>query len=248
MLIGRAVSIEFRSKFEGKTWRSTWDTVFNMSSYLIGLLLGVSLGNIVSGVPVAADKEFAGTFFGLLHPYAVFLGITAVLALRMHGRFYAASKVDGDLHERLAANISKPVILFIVFYAGLTVWTIAAYPHMINGFIEHPVWFISPLLVVVSFVYIFISIGREQYFRAFLGSSAIIVFSIVNVGVGIFPNLVISAPNPEHSLTIFNASSSIQTLGNMMIIAAIGVPLVLIYTFVINKTFRGKVELDSNSY
>src|SRR3989339_849201 len=58
-LIGRAVSIEFRSKSESVTWRKAFDLIFHLSSYLITLLLGVSLGNILSGVPVGPDKEFA---------------------------------------------------------------------------------------------------------------------------------------------------------------------------------------------
>ncbi len=248
MLIGRAVSIEFRSKIESKTWRGIWDTVFNVSSYLIALLLGVSLGNIVSGVPVAADKEFAGSFFGLLHPYAIFLGLTAVAALRMHGRFYAAFKIGGDLYERIVSNIKLPVFLFLGFYVILTIWTHAAYPHMTQNFYEYPIWFIVPALVVAAFIYIFIAIKNEAWFKGFIASSAIIALSITNVAIGIFPALLISAPNPENSLTIFNASSSAMTLSNMLIIAAIGVPLVLVYTFVINKTFRGKVKLDSSSY
>jgi cytochrome d ubiquinol oxidase subunit II len=67
-------------------------------------------------------------------------------------------------------------------------------------------------------------------------------------GLGMYPNLVYSHPNPEHSLTIYNAASSNKTLGIMLIIAGIGVPIVLVYTTSIYWIFRGKVKLDRMSY
>jgi cytochrome d ubiquinol oxidase subunit II len=66
--------------------------------------------------------------------------------------------------------------------------------------------------------------------------------------VNIFPNLVYSLPHPENSLTIYNASSSSKTLGIMLIIAGIGVPVVIAYTVCIYWVFRGKVKLDRMSY
>jgi cytochrome d ubiquinol oxidase subunit II len=67
-------------------------------------------------------------------------------------------------------------------------------------------------------------------------------------GVGLYPNLVSSLPQPEHSLTIYNAASSPKTLKIMLIIAGLGVPLVLAYTASIYWIFRGKVKLDASSY
>ena len=67
-------------------------------------------------------------------------------------------------------------------------------------------------------------------------------------GLEMFPNLVLSNPNPAHSLTIYNAASSPKTLSIMLTIAVIGVPLVVAYTASIYWVFRGKVKLDRMSY
>jgi cytochrome d ubiquinol oxidase subunit II len=67
-------------------------------------------------------------------------------------------------------------------------------------------------------------------------------------GLNLFPNMVYSLPNPENSLNIYNAASSPRTLGNMLIIAALGVPVVIAYTVCIYWIFRGKVKLDRMSY
>ena len=67
-------------------------------------------------------------------------------------------------------------------------------------------------------------------------------------GLEMFPNLVLSNPDQAHSLTIYNAASSSKTLGIMLTIAAIGVPVVVAYTVSIYWIFRGKVRLDQMSY
>ena len=43
-LMFRAVAIEFRSKRPSSTWRSIWDWVFSISSFLIAFGLGLSFG------------------------------------------------------------------------------------------------------------------------------------------------------------------------------------------------------------
>jgi cytochrome d ubiquinol oxidase subunit II len=67
-------------------------------------------------------------------------------------------------------------------------------------------------------------------------------------GLEMYPHLVLSRPNPEYSLTIYNSASSPKTLGIMLVIAGLGLPVVLAYTISIYWIFRGKVRLDRMSY
>ena len=60
--------------------------------------------------------------------------------------------------------------------------------------------------------------------------------------------MVKSSIDPRHSLDIYNGASTHLTLKIMFIIALIGMPLVLGYTVVIYRVFRGKVKLDAGSY
>ncbi|MDZ7767130.1 MAG: cytochrome d ubiquinol oxidase subunit II [Melioribacteraceae bacterium] len=88
--------------------------------------------------------------------------------------------------------------------------------------------------------------GRE--FMAFLSSAASIAALLALFAIGLFPNIVLSNPNPEFSLTIYNAASSQKTLNIMLIMAIIGIPFVLAYTISIYWIFRGKVKLNAMSY
>jgi len=251
VLIGRAVSIEFRSKVENPKWRITWDVVFHISSYLIAILLGVTLGNLIAGVPITTIdgvKEFDGSFLGLLNPYSIFLGCTAAIALRFHGSLYLLMKTSGELKERIEKRVKFLMILFIMFLALLTIWTWFANSHHTENFLYNPIWFIFPLLIIISFILIPKFLNKQKYFTGFVFSSLILVSCIVITEIGLYPNLLYSNTNPLNSLNIFEDASSQKTLMVMLIIALIGVPLMLIYKFFVYRIFKGKVQIDSNSY
>jgi cytochrome d ubiquinol oxidase subunit II len=67
-------------------------------------------------------------------------------------------------------------------------------------------------------------------------------------GMTVYPNMVLSMPHPEHSLTIYNAASTPKTHFIMLIMAIIGLPVVLAYTFSVYYIFRGKVKITPHSY
>jgi cytochrome d ubiquinol oxidase subunit II len=67
-------------------------------------------------------------------------------------------------------------------------------------------------------------------------------------GLTVYPHMVLSMPNPENSLTIYNAASTAKTHIIMLIVAIIGVPVVLAYTVSVYYIFRGKVRLTEHSY
>ena len=247
-LIFRAVAIEFRSKQPMHWWRQMWDVSFSVSSIVSSLLIGVALGNIALGIPLAGDHEFAGSFFGLLNPYALIVGITTVALFMMHGAIYLVMKTEGDLHNNLRRWVNNAIIFFIICYAATTAATLLYVPHMVETIKQAPWLFVLPLLNALAIANIPREIHRGHDLRAFLSSCAAIVALLTLFGIGMYPDLIFSSPNPANSLTIYNAASSAKTLEIMLIIAAMGVPLVLAYTTSIYWIFRGKVKLDSSSY
>ena len=56
-LIVRAVSLEFGA--HDPKWGRAWDACFTIGSFLPALLLGVALGNVIAGVPLAANGDYA---------------------------------------------------------------------------------------------------------------------------------------------------------------------------------------------
>lgn len=247
-LIFRAVAIEFRSKQPMRWWRQMWDIGFAAGSILSALLIGVAMGNIAQGIPIDAQGEFAGTFFGLLTPYPLLIGVTTVALFMMHGAIYGAMKTEGELHDKLRRWAMNSIIFFVICAATTTMATLLYIPHMAEQVRAHP-WLFS--IAIVNMLCI-ANIPREFFhgrdFQAFLSSCLAMFTLMVLFGINQYPNLVFSQPNPENSLTIYNAASSPKTLGIMLTIACIGIPVVLAYTVCIYWIFRGKVKMDRMSY
>jgi cytochrome d ubiquinol oxidase subunit II len=247
-LIFRAVAIEFRSKQPMRWWRQMWDIGFSAGSVVSSLLIGVVMGNIAWGIPIDERGEFAGTFWSLLHPYALLLGVTTVALFMMHGAIYALMKTEGPLHDKLRGWITQCIIFFIICYAGTTMATLLYVQHMAARMRANPWLFSIAVANMLAIANIPREIHRGKDWLAFLSSCAAMITLMGLFGLEMFPNLVFSNPEPTHSLTIYNAASSPKTLGIMLTIAAIGVPVVVAYTVSIYWIFRGKVKLDRMSY
>lgn len=247
-LIFRAVAIEFRSKQPMRWWRQLWDISFSIGSLLSGLLVGVALGNIALGVPINQQFDYTGTFWGLLNPYAVLVGVTTVALFMMHGSIYLTMKTEGDMHNRARGWVNNTIIFFIVCYIITTLATILYVPHMTANLVEYPILFVIPILNALAIANIPREIRRKRDFRAFLSSCLSMIALMALFGIGMYPDMIYSQPLAENSLTIYNAASSPRTLQIMLIIALIGMPLVLSYTTVVYRIFRGKVKLEPTSY
>jgi cytochrome bd ubiquinol oxidase subunit II len=247
-LIFRAVAIEFRSKQPMRWWRQFWDVGFSVGSVCSSLLIGVAMGNIAWGIPLDEHGEFAGSFWSLLGPYPLLLGITTVALFMMHGAIYALLKTDGPLHERLREWISHCIIFFIICYAITTMATLLYVPHMAARVRGNPWLFSIALLNMLAIANIPREIHHRKDWRAFMSSCVAMLCLMGLFGLEMYPNLVLSNPVAGNSLTIHNAASSRKTLGIMLVIAMIGLPIVLSYTVSIYWIFRGKVRLDKTSY
>jgi cytochrome d ubiquinol oxidase subunit II len=247
-LIFRAVAIEFRSKQPMRGWRRAWDFSFCAASYLASFLIGVALGNVVIGIPLDAEHEYAGGFLNLLRPYALWTGVTTVALFMMHGSIYLAMKTDGELQERVRSWVNPSIIFFIICHSILSLATLLYVPHMTATIRQQPAFFPLVVLTILAIANIPRAIHLGRDFQAFLSSGATMGLLMLLFGIGMFPHLVYAQPQPEHSLTIRNAASSPATLGIMLTFAAIGVPIVLAYTASIYWIFRGKVRLNKSSY
>ena len=225
-----------------------WDRAFCIASIAIALIMGIALGNMITGIPLDANKEFAGQFWDLFNPYTLIVGIMTVSLFMMHGSIYVAMKTEGRLQEILKSRINNTIIFFVITYVVVTNATLIYYPTMSKHFVDHPVLFTVALLNMLAIANIPREIHHGREIRAFMSSSASIALLMLLFAIGIFPNMVLSSPNPELSLTIYNAASSQKTLGIMLIFAIIGIPFVLAYTISIYWIFRGKVRLETSSY
>jgi len=237
-LIFRAVSLEVRLKEEGQKWRSFWDGAFSIGSILPSLLFGVALGNVLRGIPLDLQGNYTGSFFDLLNPYSLVMGVAGLMVFATHGALYLAARAPDELATKARNWAAKSWILAVVFYVATVGWTLIAqylYSSLILPLSFSFLTFVSYLLVRAY------SIKKEDV-KAFLASCFAILFAMCSYAAALFPNMVPNTADMTRSLTVYNASSSETTLTVMLVLALIGMPIVIGYTTYIYRTFMGKMN------
>lgn len=248
-LMGRAVSIEFRSKRESKLWRQSWDVLFALGSFAIAFGVGVALGNIIQGLPFNENHLFIGNFRDFVSPFAMLIGSVTVALFTMHGAIYLVMKTEGELHDKIRRWVPLTILIFIYMYAVTTYTTLYDKPYMIAQMKNYPILFLVPVLGFLAIISVPYLMKKKRDGWAFISSCFSIACLLSLAAIGTFPYMVRSTIDPENnSLIIYNAASSQLTLKVLMIIVAIGIPLVLGYGFYIYRTFRGKVKIEPHSY
>jgi cytochrome d ubiquinol oxidase subunit II len=247
-LIFRAVSIEFRSKEQMAWWRKMWDISYCLSSALLAFLLGLILGNVALGINLDSDHIYRGLTTQFINPYAIMVGITTLSLFMMHGAIYLVMKTEDRLYAKLTIIVRRTTIFFVISFVLTSFYTLLYIPHLVDNIHNNPGMFVLPVIMVLAIANITRTVAKRRYFRAFLSSAVVISVALIIVSIELYPTILFSPAAPANSLTVYNAASSQKTLGIMLLVAAIGVPLVAAYTTFVFWTFKGKVTLDETSY
>ncbi len=241
MLILRGVGFEFRSKQDDPQWRKNWDRAIFWGSLIPALLWGVTVGNLMRGIAVDANMNYFGGLLPLLNPYAIFAGLVFVTLFLMHGASFLALKTTGDLMERAKAAAKKWWLINLILTVLFVIWTFFATDILtkpgVNGLIP-------AILAAISLILVGVFINKGDDKNAFIFGGLAIAFETIMVFMGLFPRLIISTISPDFSLTIYNAAASPYTLKIMTIVAAIFVPIVLIYVAWSYWVFRQRISAN----
>ncbi|TNC84655.1 MAG: cytochrome d ubiquinol oxidase subunit II [Thalassolituus sp.] len=255
----RPVGFEYRSKIQDTRWRSAWDWCLTIGGAVPALVFGVAFGNLLLGVPFGLDEfmrsTYTGSFWALLNPFGLLCGLVSLLMLAMHGGTYLQMRTAGDLHER-ARRISLLLALVVaVLFAAGGVWV-----SMMDGYViqtsadlagvvtpldktvvlkeagwldnygKYPWMLIAPMLGFAGLILTILTSMANKGSLAFISSSLAVTGIILTAGFSLFPFLMPSSSTPDHSLTMWDVTSSQTTLNIMFWVAMVFVPIVLSYT------------------
>ena len=248
VLILRTVAIEFRSKRENQRWRSFWDWVFAVSSFGITILLGVALGNVIRGVALDQNGVMNVSLAGLLNPFSLAVAVTGATMFAVHGGIFLSQKVEGALLDRITSLVPRLMITFFILMTGLIGWTLLRTEDFAQNYRDRPWIAVFPVLAFLAASIAWRQIRKAKYFKAFLASATMILALLSAVAAGLYPVMIPSSTDVAYNLTVQNASAADETLMIMLIFAIIGMPFVLLYTGGVYYFFRGRVQLDDESY
>jgi cytochrome d ubiquinol oxidase subunit II len=271
-LFFRPVGFDYRSKIVDPKWRNSWDWALFLGGTLPPILLGALAGNLVLGLPFHLDQDlrpfYTGSFWALLHPFALLCGVVTLLGTTFHGALFLKWRTTGVIQERATAAITSLGRLFLTGLMVTVLWVflalnrpevshfppdnsasnplhktvLAVGPGWLAHFTSNPWLLIAP---VVGFLGIFIAwrLGKgTSRAGGFWFSSLGISGLLLSLGFALFPFLLISSTHPESSLTLWDATSSQTSLTLSFWITVIFLPIVLLYTRWVYKIIWGDVN------
>jgi cytochrome d ubiquinol oxidase subunit II len=238
-LIIRVVSFEWRSKSESPRWRNVWTWANAIGSFGASLVWGVGLSALLYGVPINSSGDFTGDLADLFNGYTVLGGVAVVAIFAFHGATYLTIKTSGDLCER-AARAARPLSLAAALAgAGFLAWTVAVAVDRNDRGTFPPI--LPALLGIGALVAAAMLVRRGRSGRAFAATGLGAILVVATLFTSLYPRVMVSSTGFANSLTIDNASSAHYTLVVMSVVAAIFVPVVLLYQAWTYHVFRARV-------
>ena len=192
----------------------------------------------MQGVPIGASHNYTGTLLDLLNPYAMLGGLTTVGLFLLHGASYLGLKLTGAPAERVQRiAVRLPWVVTALLLAFLA-WTFANAVRADNtGVVPGPI----PILAIVCVAVTAPLLRNRNHGWAFTFSGVAIALTVATLFLNLYPRVLVSSTSAHYSLTITNASSTAYTLTVMTIVAAVFVPLVLLYQTWTYWVFRQRV-------
>ncbi len=210
---------------------------------------------------------FYAKFLGLLNPFALLAGVVSLTMLLLHGAGWLTLKTEGAVQRRAIAIGSVAGIVAIAAYALAGVWlaygipgyaltsevaangpsnpllsTVAHQGSWLAAYALRPWIAIAPVLGIAGMALAIVAM-RKASGAALIFSGLAILGVIASVGLTMFPFILPSSIQPDASLTVWDASSSHQTLFVMLVVSVIFVPIILAYTAWVYKVLWGKVTV-----
>jgi cytochrome d ubiquinol oxidase subunit II len=238
-LIIRVVSFEWRDKNKSPRWRTAWMWANAVGSFGASLIWGVGLSNLLYGVPINSSGDYSGTFWDLFSGYTVLGGVTIVTLFAFHGSTFLTLRTTGDLCERAAATARRLSVVAALIVAAFLSWTVAVAVDRNDKDVFPPILPAALGIAAVALAVLFV-LGRRSGW-AFVMTALAAVLWVATIFTSLYPRVMVSSTDFANSLTVDNASSAHYTLAVMSVVAAIFLPLVLLYQGWTYHVFRARV-------
>lgn len=274
-LIIRPPGIDYRSKIDNLKWRKLWDGCLFLSGFVPALIFGVGVGNLFIGMPfyfdVTAMPYYTGTFFGLLNPFSLLVGLVSLCLLCTQGALFIQAKTQNELQERARkfARIFGLLFLACFVLAGFIVHKILLGYQIVSigdvntalavpaktveraigawghNYQQMPyLWLVPGATLFLLCLSLLLSSFNHAKTAVFTHSLAILG-TVATAASALFPFVMPSSRILSHSLTIWDVVSSHVTLQWMFLVGIILLPIILLYTTWALRVFRGPIRAET---
>lgn len=212
------------------------------------------------------EGAFYAKFAGLLNPFALLAGVVSLAMLVTHGAAWLSLKAEGQVAARARSIGSVSGLVTIAGYLLAGIWlaigvegyalvegAVANGPSnplysevmrtdsWLAAYAQRPWIALAPALGLAGMVMAVLGLRAGREGSTLLWSKLGIFGAISSVGLTMFPFILPSSIDPRSSLTVWDSSSSHQTLFVMLVATVIFMPLILAYTAWVYRVLWGKV-------
>jgi cytochrome bd ubiquinol oxidase subunit II len=239
-LILRGVAFEFRHKAE---WaRRVWDWSFAGGSFAATFIQGVTVGALVEGLPIE-NGLYTGGDFGWFSPFAALCGVALCLGYALLGACWLVKKCETEVRDIAWRQIPFLAVGVLTSLVIVFIFALAENLPLVHRWIERPYLFVFPAIGAAAAVVLADSVRRRRDAWPFYMVALIFASAFGTLAISFWPYMIPGA------ITIDEAAAPHSSLAFMFWGAGLFVfPLMLIYTVVSYRVFRGKVRTTVSHY
>lgn len=247
-------------------------------SLVFGVAFGNLLLGVPFELDNTLRSSYHGNFWQLLSPFGLLAGFVSLSMLLLHGGTWLMLRTEGDVARRSRRAVQLFALLFVLCFTGAGLWlwlgnlqgwlisasfdanaalnplgktVLRGNPGWLDNYSHYPLTQLAPIAGILGALLALAAATGKRPAIAFVGSSLAIIGTLCTAGFALFPFILPSSIDPASSLTIWDAVSSQKTLGIMLVVAAIFIPLILCYSLWGYVKMWGKVttaQIDNNSH
>jgi cytochrome d ubiquinol oxidase subunit II len=232
-LILRGVAFEYRHKTQRMRW--VWDLSFIGGSFAATFIQGLTIGALVEGLPMA-NGQYAGGDFGWFSPFAALCGVGLCIGYALLGACWLVKKCEGDVRMTAYRLIPYLSVGLLVFLIAVFIFALAENLQVMGRWMERPYLFVFPVIGALAAIVLALSVRFRRDQLPFPMVVLIFLSAFGTLAISFWPYMI------PFALTIHEAAAPHSSLSFMFWGEGLFVfPLMLIYTVIGYRVFRGKV-------
>jgi cytochrome d ubiquinol oxidase subunit II len=239
-LILRGVAFEYRHRAERTRW--IWDWSFAGGSLAATFIQGMTVGALVEGLPIE-NGQYTGGDFGWFSPFAVLCGIGLCVGYALLGATWLVRKCEGEVRDLAWRQTPYLTAGVLVFLAVVFIYALVENIPLMHRWIDRPYLFVFPAIGAAAAIRLIVSVRRHLDGWPFYMVALIFVAAFGTLAISFWPDMIPGV------ITIKEAAAPHSSLAFMFWGEGLFVfPLMLVYTVISYRVFRGKVGTASAHY
>jgi len=236
-LVLRGVAFEFRERAT-EPFRWLWSVAFFGGSLLAAFMQGVMVGALVEGLAVG-DDHYVGGAMSWLTPFAVLSGLGLCLGYALLGAGWLLVKSDGELRGTARRWIPRLAVALLAVLIAVFVYALAKDLRILQSWLTRPYLFVFPAAAVGAAAILASRARQERYQDRTPFEMMTILFAMAfsTFLISFWPYMI------PFSVTIDEAAGPHSSLAFMFWGEGLFIlPLMLAYTLIAYRVFRGKLR------